>query len=267
MSGFFNQKKFRIGLFLVLFFFAVAIISLFWTPNNYNQTFDQILGNRLVSGPSLKFPLGTDANGRCILSRLMVSLRRVFSISLLASIISLAFGGVLGFLGGYFENKIDGIIMSIINIFNSIPDILLILVFLSVFGTSNTTLILVIGFLGIATPARLIRSTVKKSKNTDYIMWGKTIGAGTGRIIFVHLLPDVLPTLLVVGANLFSTCILVESAISYLGFVSPDSASLGKMLSESTLYFSQYPSITFILALTLVLLVLGFNLLAETKAY
>lgn len=258
------SKKFKLGISFVGILFLIGLISLFWTPNDYRKTYDNILGFDLISGPSLQFPLGTDANGRCILSRLMVSLRRIFTISIFSVLLSMGLGGTLGFISGYFEGKIDSIISSLINVFNSIPDILFILVFLSIFGTSNITLIFTIGFLGFVSPCRLIRASVKKSKNSDYIAWGKNIGASSFRIITSHLLIDVLPTILVSMATLFSSCVLIESAISYLGFISPDTASLGKMLADSMLYFTYYPAITFIIAGVIIMLVLGFNLIADS---
>ncbi|MFV0503112.1 MAG: ABC transporter permease [Lachnospirales bacterium] len=260
----FLNKKFIIAITTIFIFITVGIISFFWTPNNPYKIYDNILGNKLISSPSSIFILGTDENGRCILSRLMISLRRLFLISFFSVSIAIFLGIIMGFISGYSKGKLGYLTYGIINIMNSIPDIIFILVIMSLVGASNISLILTIGFVSFAYPARVIRSNVHNIKTSDYIFWAGSIGASHFRIIFFHIFPNLLSLFFLCVVNLFATSILIDSAISFLGFVSPDVASIGSMLSKSSIYLTSYPLYCIVPGVVIILIVLSLNIISES---
>ncbi len=220
-----KNKSFLFGIIVIAFFLIVTILGMFYLPNDPFKTtsFTNLK-------PNGQFLFGTDNLGRCIFSRTLVSFRWLFYIGAMSSIISLFFGMIFGFLC-YFR-KLDTIITFFVNALISIPDILLILCIISVFGTSTNVLICTVGFLGITTVVRIIRSNIMEAQNKDYIVFAKSIGVSNFRILTRHLMADIIPALIVTIAIRFSTSILIESGISYLGFSSENRISIGQMTSE-----------------------------------
>lgn len=251
----FKNKSFLFGIVVITIFLILAIIGMFYTPNDPYAT--STLKN---ISPNLQYPFGTDNLGRCIFSRTLSSLKSLFYIGTLSSLISLIFGVIIGFLC-YF-NKLDKIITFFVNMLISIPDILLILSIISVFGTSTNVLICTIGFLGITPVIRIIRSTILEAQNKDYVIFAKSLGVSNFRIITRHLIGDIIPALIVTIAIRFSNSILIESGISYLGFAGDSRLSIGQMTSEfsSSIFTNPYK---FIPAIILLLITFSFYKISD----
>ncbi len=245
----FKNKSFILSIVIITIFLLLMIYGFFSLPNDPYQT--TTLTNM---SPNKSHLFGTDNLGRCIFSRTLVALRWLFYIGFWASCISLVVGSIFGFLC-YFKT-LDTIIMFFVNMIISIPDILLILSIISILGTSTNVLIFTIGFLGITPVIRTIRSNILEARNKDYVIFAKSIGVSNFRIIKNHLIGEIIPALIVTVAIRFTTSILIEAGIGYLGFSGSERISIGQMTYEfSNSIFTQ----TYKIIPALVLLILGFS--------
>ncbi|WP_337100327.1 oligopeptide ABC transporter permease [Paenibacillus sp. YIM B09110] len=184
--------------------------------------------------PSLKHPLGTDPVGRDELSRLIYAARVSLSVGVGAILISAVIGTVLGLISGYFGGWIDNVIMRLTDIFMAFPYIMLILVVASIIGPGLTNIILILGFLGWPSVARLVRGNVLAIKQSDYVKAAVALGFRTPRILFRHILPNTVAPILIYATSGVAGAILDEAALSFLGLgVQPPTSSWGNMLSSA----------------------------------
>ena len=208
------------------------------------------------------FWLGTDKYGRCILSRIILGIRVSLAVGFLAVLISLTLGIFLGGVAGYFGGKVDSVIMMLMNISWSIPTLLLVFAIVLALGRGIGIIFLAVGLTMWVDVARIVRSQVLSIKEENYIKSAQSLGYSVFRIIFVHVIPNLMGPVLVIAAANFAMAILVEAGLSYLGFgIKPPSPSLGTILNENYGYaISGKPLIAFFPALVIMLLVLSFNL-------
>jgi len=212
-----------------------------------------------------KFWLGTDRYGRSISSRLILGIRISLLVGFLAVIISLGVGIFMGSIGGYFGGWIDRVVMYLINVMWSIPTLLLVFAIVLAFGRGLGIIFLAVGLTMWVDVARIVRGQVKKIKEEQFVQAAKSIGVKEFRILFRHILPNIIGPILVIGAANFATAILIEAGLSYLGFgVRPPTPSIGNMLNEHYGYaITGKPALALVPALTIMLMVLSFNLLGS----
>lgn len=212
-----------------------------------------------------KFWLGSDRYGRSISSRLILGIRISLLVGLLAVVISLSVGIVMGGIGGYFGGAVDRIVMYLINVMWSIPTLLLVFAIVLAFGRGLGIIFLAVGLTMWVDVARIVRGQVKKIKEEQFVQAAKSIGVKDFRILFRHILPNIIGPILVIGAANFATAILIEAGLSYLGFgVRPPTPSIGNMLNEHYGYaISGKPMLALVPAITIMLMVLSFNLLGS----
>ncbi len=212
-----------------------------------------------------KFWLGTDRYGRSISSRLILGIRISLLVGLLAVIISLGVGVFMGGMGGYFGGWVDRVVMYLINVMWSIPTLLLVFAIVLAFGRGLGIIFLAVGLTMWVDVARIVRGQVKKIKEEQFVQAAKSIGVGEFRILFRHILPNIIGPILVIGAANFATAILIEAGLSYLGFgVRPPTPSIGNMLNEHYGYaITGKPALALVPAITIMLMVLSFNLLGS----
>lgn len=216
-----------------------------------------------------KFILGTDKFGRDILSRLLIGTRISISVGLIAVAISLIVGVVLGAIAGFFQGKTDAVIMWIINVFWSIPTLLLAMgLYISAGSLIENKLVMIFIAVGLTMwveVARIVRGQFMVVREMEFVSAAKALGFKSGRTIFLHILPNVVAPVIVVACANFANAILVESGLSYIGLgIQPPAPSWGSMLNEykdfidsSQAYLALFPGIA------IMLLVLAFNLVGN----
>ncbi len=218
------------------------------------------------AAPSLQHWLGTDQVGRDQLSRLIYAARVSLAVGLGSIVISAVIGTVLGLISGYFGGWIDSIIMRLTDIFMSFPYIMLILVVASIVGPGLTNIILILGVLGWPGVARLVRGNVLSVKESDYVKAGRVLGFGSVRIIFSHILPNVVAPILVYATSGVAGAILDEAALSFLGLgVQPPTPSWGNMLAsaQSLTVLTSQPWLWVPPGVMIILIVLSINFVGD----
>ena len=249
-----------VGLVMTGITLAIAVIGAFWTP--YEAT--AMSASEKFVGPSLVHWFGTDNFGRDIFSRVMKGVGTTVVISVLVVAISSLVGVVIGALTGYFGGLVDEIMMRFTDAVNGFPSILLALVVISVLGSGVEKLILALAIVFCPSFIRIVRSEFIKYRDADFIARARLMGVSNMRILFVHILPNILSTFLVSVVIGFNNAILAESGMSFLGIgVQPPEASLGKMLSDAQGYLTSAPWYALAPGLSIVWIVLGFSLLGE----
>lgn len=208
-------------------------------------------------------PLGTDELGRDMLSRTVYGLRLTLLIALIGSAISLTVGVAMGLIAGYLRGVIPALIMAIVDIQIAFPFTVITLLVIAILGNSLPVLIGVIGLSGWEVYARVVRAQVLSVSRQPFVEAARAAGASHGRIILRHVLPNVLSPIIVVWTMTFSSLILLESSLSFLGLgVQPPTATLGSMIGTGRTYLATNPWIAVvpasaIMLVSLVILLLG----------
>ncbi len=211
------------------------------------------------------YRLGTDAFGRDILSRLMIGSRVSLSVGFVALIVALLLGVTLGAIAGYYRGKIDEVIMWLINVTWSIPTLLLVFAFTIAFGKGFWQIFIAVGLTMWIGVARLVRGQVMSIRNLEYIQVAQTMGFSDRRIIIKHILPNIIGPLMVIAAGIFASAIIIEAGLSFLGIgIQPPQPSWGLMIKENyTFIITNKPMLALIPGISIMLLVLAFNLLGN----
>lgn len=214
--------------------------------------------------PCWKHWFGTDKFGRDIFARVLsggkISLTIAFSVVLLSTIIGSFYGAVSGYFGGRF----DQILMRLIDLFLSFPIIFLAVTCMALFGSGILMLIVVLTLTSWMDIARLVRAEVHSLKQRPFILKAKAAGLRTARIIGIHLLPNVLITVITFSIIRLADIILIESALSYIGLgTQPPTASWGSMISDGKLYLSSAWWITFFPGITILCTTMSLNFIGH----
>lgn len=196
-------------------------------------------GPAWTSGGDWHYPLGTDASGRDILARMMDGARVTAVVAGGAILIAAAIGVSLGIIAGYLGGIIDALVMWAVDTLYALPSLILVIVAVTVIGHSIVALMLIMGFLGWAGYARLIRGQVLSLRHREFVTLARIGGCSHFRIMRTHILPNVLGSVLVLATLNVGGFILLESALSFLGLgVRPPNASWGVMLADGRNYLS-----------------------------
>ncbi len=214
-------------LFSVVF---VAILAPWLAPYDPKERIDVEPGD-LLAPPDAEHLLGRDDAGKDVLSQLMYGARVSLTVGFVASFMSVFIGTTVGLVAGYFGGRIGNALMRLVDFLLVIPDLPLMLVFITMWGRGLWKIILVIGLLGWTSTARLVRSQVLSIKERQFILRARAIGAGRLRIITRHIFPQVLPLILADAVLSISGAIIAESSLSFLGLGDPMLISWGMMLN------------------------------------
>lgn len=257
-----KNKKFIIGMIMMSVILVFVLVGIFYTPYDPNEM------NASVKNmpPSLSHWFGTDNFGRDILSRVMEGSKTTFLIALCTVVIGCVAGSFVGAVTGYFGGIVDTVIMRLNDVLLSFPYMLLGLVIISFLGIGKYNIIIAMGILFVPSFARVVRSEYVTQKELDYVKNARLMGAGHFRIMFVHILPNIVPILFSTITIAFNNAVLTEAALSFLGLgVQPPDASLGRMLSEAQAYLMNAPWYALAPGITIILTVLSFSLINERE--
>jgi ABC-type dipeptide/oligopeptide/nickel transport system permease subunit len=212
-----------------------------------------------------KFLLGTDKYGRDIYSRLIIGTRVSLGVGLITLIISLSIGILLGSLAGYFGGTPDNIIMWLINIIWSIPTLLLVFAITLLLGKGFWQVFIAVGLTMWVNVARLVRGQVLGVRELEYVEAARALGFSHYRIIFRHILPNIMGPVMVIAASNFASAIVIEAGLSFLGVgVQPPQPSWGLMIKENyNFIITKNPMLALAPGFAIMILVLSFNLLGN----
>jgi peptide/nickel transport system permease protein len=261
-SSFRRHKLAVVGMAVLLAMAIIAIAAPLLAPHAPNAI---SLAN-YRKPPSAEYLLGTDAQGRDVLSRLMYAARISLSVGIVAVGIYVVIGTVLGGLAGFFGGWIDGLIMRLADMVLSFPSIIVIITIVSILGPSIINVMLVIGFMGWPPIARLVRGEFLTLRERDFVVASRATGAGDGRIIFRHVLPNATTPVIVNATFGMAQAILLEAGLSFLGLgVQPPTASWGNMLNgaQSITTLEEMPWLWLPPGITIVVAVLAINFVGD----
>lgn len=203
--------------------------------------------------------LGTDDFGRDVFTRLLYGGRISLLVGFLSMAVAIVFGTFYGLLAGASNSKVDAVLMRTIDVIMSIPNLLIIILLNVYFGSGVVTLVLTIGFLSWMPVARIVRAEVLSLRERDFILASKGLGANLTWLMKNHYLKNVASLVLVSAANSIATSILIESAMSYLGFgISAPNASWGGMLESAQSYMLTHPDLAVYPGVCILIVVLCF---------
>jgi peptide/nickel transport system permease protein len=253
----------RLLVFAALFVAVQGLMAVFAT---WVAPYDPLQQNVIarLKGPSAAHWLGTDQFGRDILSRIIHGWQASLAVSLGAVLSSLLVGGTLGLVAAYYRGWTDRIVMRAMDVLFAFPVLLLAIGIVAVLGPRSSTAAIAIGIVYIPIFARLLRGPALVVCESDYVTGARAIGAGDGRIIFLHVLPNLASVVLVQTSLLLSAAILVEASLSFLGLgTQPPTPSLGLMLSEGRNVLMISPWSAIFSGFAILLLAFGLNLLGD----
>lgn len=224
---FFRSPPAVIGLALFLVILAMAISAGWLFPKDPLS-----LAGRPLIWPfqNPRFPLGTDNSGRDIAAQIFHGARFSLLIGLVATVIAVIIGILIGAIAGYYGGWTDNVLMRITEAFQTLPNFLLLLLLVAVFGSTITTVIVAIGIVSWPAPARLTRAEFLSLREREFVQAGRTLGLKDARLIFGEILPNALPPVIVYASIVMAVSILLESALAFLKLSDPNIASWGNLI-------------------------------------
>jgi peptide/nickel transport system permease protein len=242
-----------------------AIFAPLLAPHDPLTTYQNGLAvNGAPLGPSANFPLGTDPNGRDVLSRLLYGARVSLVIGIVANGLATIVGVLVGLAAGYFGGWVETVLMRVTDIVMSFPILLFCIALIAITGPSERNVIIVIAVIYWTSLARIIRGLVLSLRKREFITAARTLGLSNARLMFRHVFPHLVPAIIVYATLGVATSILIEASLSFLGIGVPIPApSWGQMIDQGRQYFTIAPWLLFFPGLCLVLTVLAFNLAGD----
>jgi ABC-type dipeptide/oligopeptide/nickel transport system permease subunit len=249
-----------IGLLIVAVILTSAILAPWLAPQDPAK---QSLFEKRAR-PGAKYVLGADEFGRDILSRVIYGARIALVVGLVSVGIALGLGLLLGSLAGFLGGWVDAGIMRGVEVLLAFPYLLLAIAVVSALGPGALNTTIAVGIWGTPHVTRIVRGAVLALRETEYVRAARALGAGGSALIGRHIMPNILPTVIVYGSLFMADAILVEAALSFLGLgVQPPTPSWGLMVATGRDFLLVTPHITTIPGLAIMLAVLGFNLLGD----
>jgi len=256
-----RRKLVLLGLFIILAFVIMAVFAPWITPYAPDDSPDQ---DGIPLPPSEQFWFGTDTLGRDLLSRLIFGSRATLIVAIIANTIAVVIGLIIGATAGYVRGAAGSALMRFTDLMTAFPALLLAILLASMFNPSIWIVVIVIAMVNWVQVARVIYTETLSLSEREFIVAEKSLGAGTARILFKHMFPHVLPTVIVYATLGIATTSLTEATLSFLGIgVQPPTASWGNMANEGRDYFDTAPWLVFFPSVCIALLALAFNLVGD----
>jgi peptide/nickel transport system permease protein len=269
MIDFWNRfRRDRLAVYslgVIALFVAAAILAGLLAPYDPSQQFfDGLTLEGSPLPPSARFWFGTDTNGRDQFSRLLYGAQTSLLIGIVANGIAVFIGAGLGLVAGYVRGLVGAAIMRFTDLMMAFPPLLLAIALAAILKPGLNIVILVIALVNWVQIARVIYAETVALSEREYIEAARAMGAGTGRILLRHLLPHLVPTVIVYATLGIATTVLLESTLSFLGRgVQPPTPAWGMMIFESQSYFLNAPWLVFIPGAAILILALSFNLVGD----
>lgn len=245
---------------VIMLMILAAIFAPVLAPYDY---LEQSLANRLQN-PSAAHWLGTDELGRDVLSRMIYGARISLTIGLVPTLISMAIGTVLGMCAGFYGGKVDFIIMRFADVMLAFPSLLLAMVVMYTMGGGLINIFIALSLVNWAGTARVVRAQTLSLKEKEYVEAARSIGVKSWTILFRHILPNCLPSLIVLFTLNIPSAILSEASLSFLGVgAQPPSASWGLMVVRGKKYLFTEPWLSIAPSAAIMLVVMAFNFLGD----
>lgn len=250
------------GAFVIVVLVVVALAAPVIAPYDPNNQ----RAEALFAEPSLSHPFGGDNNGRDVLSRVMYGARISLLVGLTSVVLGTTAATLIGMVSGYLGGWVDIIIQRIVDSFMAFPGLVLLLLYVAVFGPGLRNTILAIALFLVFAPSRVVRSATLGLKQNVYIEAARTLGASDGRILLRHVLPNLMPVVIVIASIGVGGAILTEASLSFLGLgIPPPSVSWGYMLggAGARASFLKAPWVAIFPGLALALTVYAFNMFGD----
>lgn len=255
-----KENKLAIACMIILIIITIASILAPlspWDPDAID------LVNKFKT-PSKEHIFGTDNLGRDYFTRALYGGRVSLQVGIFSMIVSIVVGTLFGTISGYIGGVVDSIMMRFVDIFMSVPSFLLIIIINAFISPSMFTMIIIIGMFAWMGVARIVRAETMSLKERDFVLAAKGLGASNIEIIFKHIIPNLIPSIIVAGSLSIARAILTESSLSFLGFgVQLPMASWGSMLQNSQSQILELPYLAFFPGLLILLTVMSFNILGD----
>ncbi len=260
-----RNKAALLGALIVLLLVSAAVFAPVLAPHDPNQPFDSGMAlDGTPTSPNSMFLLGADTLGRDLLSRILYGARVSLTIGIAANGLAMLIGVAVGLVGGYFRGWAGTLVMRVTDVMMAFPVLLLAIALVAVLHPSLWIVIGVIAFVYWTPIARIVHGQVLSIKEREFVEAAAAVGAGQWRIMFRHVLPHLVPVIVVYTTLGIATNVLFEAALSFLGVgVQPPTPSWGAMISDGQNYYRTAPWLVLYPGLAIMLTVLGFSLLGD----
>ncbi|MDQ2188025.1 ABC transporter permease [Alcaligenaceae bacterium A4P071] len=245
------------------FLIAVAIMALGAPWFFPGDPLDMVAEPFLWPGQDMAYFLGTDSMGRDVAAGIAHGSRVSLLVGISATLIGLTIGITVGALAGYFGGWVDDVLQRLIELFQTIPNFILLVVLVAIAQPSIDTIVVAIGLVTWPTVARLVRAEFRALRTKDFVVAARSLGFGSARIIFREILPNALPPVIVTASVMVASAILMESALSFMGMGDPNVVSWGSMIGSGRELLRTAWFLTAAPGLAIVFTVLAFNLIGD----
>ncbi|GAB4522343.1 MAG: ABC transporter permease [Roseibium sp.] len=260
-----KRKLAVIALAMISLIVGAAVLAPWVSPfDPAEQFFEGLTLEGAPLPPGERFWLGTDLLGRDLLSRLIYGAQTSLIIGLVANGIAVAVGALVGILAGFFRGWVETVLMRFTDLMMAFPALLLAITLAALFRPSLWIVAMVIAMVNWVQMARVVYTETRSLAEREFIAAERAMGAGLGRILFRHILPHLVSSIVVFGTLGISTTVLLEATLSYLGIgVQPPTPSWGNIIYENQTYFTSAPWLVFFPGLAIIALALSCNLLGD----
>jgi ABC-type dipeptide/oligopeptide/nickel transport system permease subunit len=261
LATFRRDRLFQLGAILVALVVLAAILAPWIAPH------DPLAGNlrdAYLTPPGTRYFLGTDSQGRDVLSRVLHGARISLAVGLISQAVSVTIGVTLGLISGFYGRWVDALIMRLADVTLAFPTLLLLIAVAAAVQPSLLVVFLIIGAVGWAGMARLVRGQVLLLKNAEYVTAARALGARDRTVLWRHLLPNVRAQIIVAATLGMAGAIMAEAALSFIGLgAQPPTPSWGSMVADGRDLLRVAPWVSFAPGVAIGIAVLGFNLLGD----
>ena len=265
-----RDRSAMLGAVLVVFISLAAIFAPLLAPHDPTEQFrdgltpdGQPIPSTLAKGDA-RFILGTDANGRDLLSRILHGARVSLLVGVLANALAIAIGALIGSVAGYFGGWLESLLMRFTDVMMAFPTLLLAMTLVAILKPSLWIIIVVIGAVYWTWIARVVYGQAVALRDRDFVTAARALGASRRFILFRHILPQLVPTIIVWGTLGIATNVMIEASLSYLGIgVQPPTPSWGGMIQQGQSFYRTAPWLVIFPGLAIMITVFAFNLLGD----